>query len=157
MAKVYNFLVKSKLSTAKKSKTAAFSRVFTQNNSIIFLGKSKLNFWTKNMIFRTVWTCLFSNVNIWLIYHLFFGEKKADWELGSYNWKTPFISLILRKSARPSSVITTHLCAWKSATAWKPFFVLFQLWHRKGVVVLKGLLEAYNNIMSYELPQIHKG
>ena len=40
--------MKSKLSTAKKSKTATFSRVFTQNNSTIFLGKSKLNFWTKN-------------------------------------------------------------------------------------------------------------
>ena len=46
------FLVKSKLSTAKKSKTAAFSRVFTQNNSTIFLGKSKLNFWTKNEDFE---------------------------------------------------------------------------------------------------------
>ena len=42
------FLVKSKLLTAKKSKTAAFSRVFAQNNSTIFLGKSKLIFWTKN-------------------------------------------------------------------------------------------------------------
>ena len=39
------FHVKSKLSTAKKSKTAAFSRVFTQNNSTIFLRESKLNFW----------------------------------------------------------------------------------------------------------------
>ena len=42
------FLVKSKLSAAKKSKTEAFSWVFTENNSIIFLGKSKLNFWTQN-------------------------------------------------------------------------------------------------------------
>ena len=60
-SKLYNFLGKSKfftpnffdnfsreIKTAKKFKTAAFSRVFTQNNSIIFLGKSKLNFWTKN-------------------------------------------------------------------------------------------------------------
>ena len=46
------FLVKSKLSTAKKSKTAAFSWVFTQTNSKIFLGKSKLNFWTKNEDFE---------------------------------------------------------------------------------------------------------
>ena len=38
------FLVNSKLSTAKKCKTAAFSWVFTQNNSTIFLGKSKLNY-----------------------------------------------------------------------------------------------------------------
>ena len=43
-----NFLVKLKLSTAKKIKTAAFSRVFSQNDSTNFLGKSKLNFWTKN-------------------------------------------------------------------------------------------------------------
>ena len=40
------------MSTAKKFKTAAFSRVFTQNNSRIFLGKSKLNFWTKNEDFE---------------------------------------------------------------------------------------------------------
>ena len=43
------FLVKSKLSTAKKCQTAAFSRVFTQNNSTI---ESKLNFWTKNEDFE---------------------------------------------------------------------------------------------------------
>ena len=46
------FLVKSKLSTAKVSKTAAFSRVFTQNNWTTFLGKSKLNFWTTNEDFE---------------------------------------------------------------------------------------------------------
>ena len=46
------FLVKSKLPTAKKSKTAAFSRVVTHNNSTIFLRKSLLNFWTKNEDFE---------------------------------------------------------------------------------------------------------
>ena len=46
------FLVKSKLSTAKKSKTEVFSRVFNQNNSVIFFGKSKMNFWTKNEDFE---------------------------------------------------------------------------------------------------------
>ena len=40
------------MSTAKKSKTAAFSRVVTQNSSTIFLGKSELNFWTKNEDFE---------------------------------------------------------------------------------------------------------
>ena len=40
------------MSTTKKSKLAAFSRVFTQNNSTIFLGKSKLNYWTKNEDFE---------------------------------------------------------------------------------------------------------
>ena len=45
------FLVKSKLSTAKKSKTTTFSRVFheffTRKKIDNFLVKSKLNFWTK--------------------------------------------------------------------------------------------------------------
>ena len=51
------FLVKSNLSTAQNSKTAAFSRVFTQNNWTIFLGKSKLNFWTKNEDFEQCEWC----------------------------------------------------------------------------------------------------
>ena len=42
------FLVKSKLSTAKKCKTTTFSRVFHPKKIDNFLGKSKLNFWTKN-------------------------------------------------------------------------------------------------------------
>ena len=42
------FLVKSKLSTAKKPKTTTFSRVFHPKKIDNFLGKSKLNFWTKN-------------------------------------------------------------------------------------------------------------
>ena len=46
------FLVKSKLSTAKKSKTAAFSRVFHPKKIDNFLGKVKLNFWTKNEDFE---------------------------------------------------------------------------------------------------------
>ena len=46
------FLVKSKLSTAKKSKTTTFSRVFHPQKIDNFLGKSKLNFWTKNEDFE---------------------------------------------------------------------------------------------------------
>ena len=46
------FLVKSKLSTAKKSKTTTFSRVFHPKKINNFLGKSKLNFWTKNEDFE---------------------------------------------------------------------------------------------------------
>ena len=46
------FLVKSKLSTAKKSKTTTFSRVFHPKKIDNFLGKSKLNFWTKNEDFE---------------------------------------------------------------------------------------------------------
>ena len=42
------FLVKSKLSTAKKSKITTFSPKKIDN----FLGKSKLNFWTKNEDFE---------------------------------------------------------------------------------------------------------
>jgi len=46
------FLVKSKLSTAKKSKTPTFSRVFHPKKIDNFLGKSKLNFGTKNEDFE---------------------------------------------------------------------------------------------------------
>ena len=49
------FLVKSKLSTAKKPKTTTFSvftSFFTQKKIDNFLGKSKLNFWTKNVDFE---------------------------------------------------------------------------------------------------------
>ena len=46
------FLVKSKLSTAKKSKTTTFSRVFHPQKIDNFLGKPKLNFWTKNEDFE---------------------------------------------------------------------------------------------------------
>merc|ERR1712004_154114 len=46
------FLVKAKLSTAKKSKTTTFSRVFHPKKIDNFLGKSKLNFWTKNEDFE---------------------------------------------------------------------------------------------------------
>ena len=44
-----NFLVKSKLSTAKKSKTTTFSRFFHPKKIDNFLGKSK---WTKNEDFE---------------------------------------------------------------------------------------------------------
>ena len=42
----------SKLSAAKKSKTTTFSRVFHTKKIDNFLGKSKLNFWTKNEDFE---------------------------------------------------------------------------------------------------------
>ena len=53
-----NFLVKWKLSSAKKSKTTIFSRVFHPKKIDNFLVKSKLNFWTKKWRFRTVWIIL---------------------------------------------------------------------------------------------------
>ena len=40
------------MSTAKKSKTTTFSRVFHPKKIDNFLGKSKLNFWTKNEDFE---------------------------------------------------------------------------------------------------------
>ena len=43
----FTFFVKSKLSTAKKSKTTTISRVFHPKKSTILLGKSKLDFCTK--------------------------------------------------------------------------------------------------------------
>ena len=47
-----NFLVKSKLSTVKKSETTTYSRVFHPKKIDNSLGKSKLNFWTKNEDFE---------------------------------------------------------------------------------------------------------
>ena len=47
-----NFLVKSKLSTAKKSKTTTFSRVFHPKKIDNLTKISKLNFWTKNEDFE---------------------------------------------------------------------------------------------------------
>ena len=44
--------MKSKLSTAKKPKTTTFSRVFQPKKIDNFVGKSKLNFWTKNEDFE---------------------------------------------------------------------------------------------------------
>ena len=44
--------MKSKLATAKKSKTTTFSRVFHLKKIDSFLGISKLNFWTKNEDFK---------------------------------------------------------------------------------------------------------
>ena len=49
---IFVFLVKSKLSTAKKPKTTTFSRAFHPKKIDNFLGKSKLNFWTKNEDFE---------------------------------------------------------------------------------------------------------
>ena len=46
------FLVKSKLSTAKKSKTTTFSRVIHPKKIDNILGKLQLNFWTKNEDFE---------------------------------------------------------------------------------------------------------
>ena len=47
------FLVKSKLSLAKKSKTTTFSRVFHPPKIDNFLRKSKLNFWTQKCTKKT--------------------------------------------------------------------------------------------------------
>ena len=44
--------MESKLSTAKMSKTTTFSRVFHPKTIDNFLGKLKLNFWTKNEDFE---------------------------------------------------------------------------------------------------------
>ena len=44
--------MKSKLSTAKKSKITTFSRVFHPKKIDNFHGKSTLNFWTKNEDFE---------------------------------------------------------------------------------------------------------
>ena len=80
------FLVKSKLSTAKKSKTATFSRVFHPKKSTIFFGKSKLNFWTKNEDFeQCVKITWFHLVNVGFKSYLFLRWKFRPLLIGLLN------------------------------------------------------------------------
>ena len=79
------FLVKSKLSTAKKSKTTTFSRVFHPKKIDNYLGKSKLIFRTKNEAFEQ---CDYKSLKItWkslILNHFFFRFlmfKRWIWRL----------------------------------------------------------------------------
>ena len=88
------FLVKSKLSTAKKYKTTTFSRVFHQKKIDNFLGKSKLNFWTKNEDFEQ---CDVRNGNIENILRTSTSKARISTSqpnicvrLGSVRPKSPF-------------------------------------------------------------------
>ena len=65
--------MKSKLSTAKKSKTTTFSRVFHPQKIANFLGKSKLNFWTKN---EDLEQCAFNQKKIEFLSGLFEQAKR---------------------------------------------------------------------------------
>ena len=96
-----NFSRESKLSTAKKSKTKAFSRVFHPNKLTIFFGKSTLNFWTKNEDFEQCG---------WRSYLLFFkkdcwGVYLVDLELSKWT-KSLFLSWLL---LLPWHLRKTHL------------------------------------------------
>ena len=84
------FLVKSKLSTAKKSKTTTFSRVFHPKKIDNFLGKSKLNFWTKKWRFRTVCQFIYFDFILTKFYSSFCSQFSGDWSVPSnysYGWK----------------------------------------------------------------------
>ena len=71
------FLVKLKLSTAKKSKTITFSRVFHSKKFDNFLGKSKLNFWTKSEDFEQ---CDLAQIFAWAALRLaLMALMKIDW------------------------------------------------------------------------------
>ena len=74
------FLVKSKLSTAKKSKTTTFSRVFHPKKIDNFLGKSKLKFWTKNEDFEQCQRILtnFYARKKWCIFFCSFLSRKNE-------------------------------------------------------------------------------
>ena len=76
------FLVKSKLSTAKKSKTTTFSRVFHPKNRQ-FSREIKVEFLDKNWRFRTVWI----GINLrssWHVLHLL--DMKYHREIKKYNF-----------------------------------------------------------------------
>ena len=81
-------LVKSKFLTVQNSKTAVFSRVFTQNNSTIFLGEVKLNFWTKNEDFEQCVIILI--VQFILIFFLSFFASFQEVKI--FNCPEPFCS-----------------------------------------------------------------
>ena len=69
--------MKSKLSTAKKSKTTTFSRVFTPKEIDNLLGKSKLNFWTKSEDFEQ---CDLAQIFAWAALRLaLMALMKIDW------------------------------------------------------------------------------
>ena len=70
--------MKSKLSTAKKSKTTTFSRIFHPKIDN-FLGKLKLNFWTKNEDFEQCEVCTsFFNVDWMVDRHLQLSYMMVD-------------------------------------------------------------------------------
>ena len=80
------FLVKSKLSTAKKAKPTTFSRVFHPQKHRQFSREIKVEFWDKKWRFWTV--CDFKMIFIFL------GEDAQDrsdrkilmpWAIGNYN------------------------------------------------------------------------
>ena len=72
--------MKSKLSTAKKSKTTTFSRVFHPKKIDNFLEKLKLNFWTKNENFEL---CDLAVIIGDFIFLLLFAKKRFFSLLGS--------------------------------------------------------------------------
>ena len=68
------FLVKSKLSTAKKSKTHNTFTSFSPQKVDNFLGKSKLNFWTRNKDFEEC-ICTWKNALVRLVILLAFLQE----------------------------------------------------------------------------------
>ena len=93
------FLVNSKLWTAKKSKTTTFSRVFHPKKIHNFLGKSKLNFWTKNEDFEQ---CVKKEFEFWSGNIYFFTFFQLHWDVklstlvmkGTTDWTTPKLQIL---------------------------------------------------------------
>ena len=124
------FLVKSKLSTAKKSKTTTFSRVFHPQKIDNFLGQSKLNFWTKKWRFRTVCysnvICILNGLKVnecdisprleksltsFTYMRSMEAEKIPRWSLETHH--LPLRGSILRTSAAPLLLLSRwgrHVC-----------------------------------------------
>ena len=88
------FLVKSKLSTAKKSKTTTFSRVFSPRKSTIFFGKSLLEKIYVDSFSKWSWTTLFHIMFQWeasflptrAFFQWNFGYSSYEVPVGWSNW-----------------------------------------------------------------------
>ena len=107
------FLVKSKLSTAKKSKTTTFSRVFHSKNRQ-FSREIKVEFLDKKWRFRTVWKWGFFTLNL-LRAPTRISAKLAQLECASCTWEMAFSNGMTFCSGRYSRMpsINTLKSSWK--------------------------------------------
>ena len=103
------FLVKSKLSTAKKPKTTTFSRVFHPNKIDNFLGKSKLNFWTKNEDFEQCGELIYSYFSIFRqdIQNLRLENEILEQRLASYALNGSSVAAARRASALAGQFVSS--------------------------------------------------
>ena len=106
------FLVKSKLSTAKKPKTTSFSPKKIDK----FFGKSMLNFWTKKWRFRTV--CPYGRD--WLLCRQVFSFHYGFWYVWIFEWGFFVLLRHSRDFVRSFWQSTKGRCNWGIWWFWMP-------------------------------------